>query len=195
MSHADVYQITIFVAQLLEKLGVAYEIGGSLASSLHGVPRSTLDADIVADLTPQTALAFTRELGDEYYQNAEAIVRAVREKRSFNIIHLATMLKIDVFALKDSAFSRAEFARRVRTPFPNATGPLVWVSSPEDIILHKLCWYEAGDKAAQRQYADAVGVLRVASAKLDAAHLARWAETLGVKQLLEQAMLDAQKQV
>ncbi|MCY3017807.1 MAG: hypothetical protein NTW87_02080 [Planctomycetota bacterium] len=187
MSSREITEVTLRIAALLEKLGVAYEIGGSLASSLHGVPRSTLDADIVADLTPDTARRFAELLGDEFYKNADAIADAVRARRSFNIIHLPTMLKVDVFAVQDTPFARTEFSRRMQRPFPDAGGPLVWVSSPEDIILHKLVWYADGGKVAQRQLQDAVGVLRTAGATLDQAYLTRWATILSVAELLEQA--------
>jgi len=43
-------RITLLVTKTLEQIGVPHAVGGSLASSLHGVMRSTLDADIVADM-------------------------------------------------------------------------------------------------------------------------------------------------
>ena len=49
MATQEPIEITVLVAAILERLGVEYLIGGSLATSLHGIPRATLDADIMAD--------------------------------------------------------------------------------------------------------------------------------------------------
>jgi hypothetical protein len=37
----------------LEALGIPYMVAGSVASSHHGLPRATNDADIVVDPTPE----------------------------------------------------------------------------------------------------------------------------------------------
>jgi hypothetical protein len=188
MSAQDIYQIARLVVSIFERLGVNYEIGGSIASSLHGKPRSTLDADIVAELLPTQAGEFVRLLGAEFYADAEAIAEAVRRQRSFNVIHLPSMLKVDVFPVKDDAFARVEFSRRVQVPFPDPSGAPVWVSSPEDIILHKLAWYAAGGQVADRQLQDAIGVLRVWQGRLDLAYLRHWAAALKVSELLDKAL-------
>ena len=193
MSTQEAYQVALLVVATLEQLRIRYEVCGSLASSLHGVPRSTLDADIVADLTPESARQFAAAIGPDFYCVPDAIVESVRAKRSFNIIHLPTMLKVDIFALKDSAFAHTGFSRRVQTHFPDASGPLIWVSSPEDIVLHKLSWYEAGGRVSERQFIDAVGVLRIAGAKIDRDYLAHWASVLAVPELLQLALAEAGK--
>jgi hypothetical protein len=193
VSSLDIYQVALRVAEILQQMGIPYEIGGSLASSVHGKPRSTLDADIVADIKPAQIEGFTKRLGSDYYADAHAIEKAVRSRRSFNIIHLPTMLKVDIFAVKDTAFARVEFTRRVQAHFPDKYGPLIWVSSPEDIVLHKLVWYKEGGEVSDRQWQDAIGVLRVAAEKIDRAYLKKWAETLGVTDLLKRALREAKR--
>lgn len=136
MSPIDIYGVALAVIQILEKLGVVYELGGSLASSLHGTPRSTLDADIVADLRPSQVPGFIEALGSDYYAVPDAIRESILRRRSFNIIHTATALKIDIFPIKDNPFSITEFSRRRQASFPPPSGPQVWVCSPEDIIPH-----------------------------------------------------------
>ncbi len=185
------FTVALQVIGALERLGVSYEVGGSIASSLHGVFRATADVDIVADLPAQSVAAFVEALGPEFYADADAIRAAVRAKRSFNIIHTGQGIKIDVFALKNTAFARTEFARRMQLPFPPPAGPLVWVSSPEDIILHKLLWYQSGSYIAQRQLEDAVNVLKSHAGRLDDAYLVRWAEALSVSDLLKKAQAAA----
>ncbi|HJN16191.1 MAG TPA: hypothetical protein QGH10_11890 [Armatimonadota bacterium] len=40
------------VLEILEDMGVGYVVGGSYASSVHGVPRSTNDLDLTAARSP-----------------------------------------------------------------------------------------------------------------------------------------------
>jgi hypothetical protein len=44
--------VTLLVVDALEQVGARYVVGGSLASAIHGVVRTTLDTDIVAELAP-----------------------------------------------------------------------------------------------------------------------------------------------
>jgi D-alanine-D-alanine ligase-like ATP-grasp enzyme len=46
----EILDITLHVARVLEQLGIPYLVAGSLASSLHGIPRATQDVDFVARL-------------------------------------------------------------------------------------------------------------------------------------------------
>lgn len=43
-------EVTFKVTAVLENLGISYLIGGSLASILYGMVRTTQDADVIADL-------------------------------------------------------------------------------------------------------------------------------------------------
>lgn len=193
MSEDAFYAVTLQVIKALDSLGVPYEIGGSVASSLHGVYRLTADVDLVADLPLHKVQQFVTALGSEFYADDLAIRIAIRAKRCFNAIHMPLGLKVDIFAVKDTPFARMEFTRRVKLPFPPPSGPLVWVSSAEDIVLHKLMWFRDGGKVAQRQFDDSVGVLKMAGPRLDRDYLARWAVSLGVADLLEQAWRETGK--
>jgi len=100
------------VTNVLEHLHVPYLIGGSIASMMHGVVRTTLDADIIADLSDDQVEAFVNVLTDEYYVDADSIHDAIKRRRCFNIIHLATMFKIDIFIPCWDGYLREEFKRR-----------------------------------------------------------------------------------
>jgi hypothetical protein len=104
--------VTLTVADALEALGVPYAIGGSFASSLHGVIRATMDADLVADLRIEQVAPLAQALGDAFYADEEMMRNAVRQHSSFNLIHLETMFKVDVFVAKPRAFDRSQLARR-----------------------------------------------------------------------------------
>lgn len=179
------------VADALEALGVPYRVGGSVASSAFGIARTTLDIDLVADLRAAHVAPFVARLEADYYIDADMIHDAIRRRASFNLVHLATMLKVDVFVLGHRPFDRAAFDRVVEEPLGDDRGRSFPLTTPEDIVIHKLDWYRLGGCVSQRQWSDVLGVLKLRSDALDRAHLARWAEELGLTDLLSRALAEA----
>jgi hypothetical protein len=180
------------VARVLDELGVPYLIGGSLASSTFGVPRATQDVDVVADLRQKHVEALVAELRPEFYIDAGMVRDAIRRRSSFNVIHLATAYKVDVFLVQSSPWARHELGRRRREQIGDGEDAVALeFSSPEDIILHKLDWYRQGGGVSDRQWGDVLGVLKVQGQALDFAYLREWAAELGLTDLLEQALCDA----
>ena len=108
------------VVDAIEALGIRYFVGGSVASSAHGVPRASLDADLVADLGPDHVAPLVARLQDAYYVDAGRVRAAVASRRSFNLIHLATIFKIDVFAMKQRPFDKQALERARREPLDDA---------------------------------------------------------------------------
>ena len=88
----------------LEALSVPYFVGGSVASSAYGIPRTTLDIDLVVDLDSRVVSELVGRLKNAFYVDEEMIVDAVERRASFNVIHLQTMIKLDVFVLKAAVF-------------------------------------------------------------------------------------------
>jgi hypothetical protein len=193
LSAPDILLALVGLIECFESQGIRYLVGGSVASSVHGMPRATLDVDLVADLEERHAAILEARLRDNYYVDAEMIRDAVRTRTSFNVIHLHTMLKIDVFLLKDRAFDRESFGRgRPDTLEPQAPDARVFtVSTPEDVMLHKLEWYRLGNEVSERQWLDVLGVIKVQGQMLDSAYLRRWAAVLGIEDLLERALREA----
>ncbi len=184
----------------LERLGVAYFIGGSLASSTYGVARATLDADLVAELGATQVGALVAALQATYYLDEPAIREAVRRRASFNLIHLATMIKVDVFITKGRPFDIEALQRRRQESLDDtveaapgaADAPRRYaIASPEDVILAKLEWYRLGGETSERQWGDILGVLKVQGDALDVAYLRQWADTLTVADLLQRALVEA----
>jgi hypothetical protein len=189
MSESEIVKATAPVARAFERLGVAWHIGGSVGSSIHGVPRSTLDVDVVADLSQDHVKGLVDELSEAYYVDEDMVRDAVRRRASFNVIHLETMLKVDVFVLKHGTYDRTAFSRaQSRELEPGAVFP---VASPEDTILNKLEWFRLGNEISERQWKDVVGVMRVQRERLDRGYLAKWAAALGLEDLLTRAYADA----
>ncbi|MEO8196130.1 MAG: hypothetical protein ABI689_05365 [Thermoanaerobaculia bacterium] len=177
------------VATALETAGARYFVGGSLASSLQGIPRSTQDVDLVADLAAQSVEVFVRALGAGFYADSERIRDGIARLASFNVIDLRNGFKADIYLAVDDAFGRAQLERSQRVEVePGLTLPF---ASAEDVVLQKLRWYHLGGGVSERQWLDALGVLKVQGARLDRAYLERWASALDLADLLARLREDA----
>lgn len=172
----------------LEQLQIPYMVAGSVASSHHGRPRATNDADVVIDPTPQALEQLVAALSEEgYYVDAPAARRALAARRLFNVIDPATAFKIDLVIRKERPFSREEFARRVRH---DVAGLSIQVATAEDTVLAKLEWASRAG-GSERQMEDVAGILAVSGARLDRAYIEKWAEALGVADLWRQVVRGA----
>ena len=180
--------VTLAVVDALETLDVPYAIGGSLASALHGVMRATMDADLVADLRLEHVAPLTRSLGDAFYADAETMRDAIRRHGAFNLIHLDTVFKVDVFVARPRPFDRSQLARRQLHLLSEDPERYAYVTSAEDIILAKLEWYRLGGEVSDRQWRDVLGVLKVQAGRLDRDYLRRMAVELGVTGLLQRSL-------
>jgi len=188
----DVFDALKPVVRAFQRLGVTYFIGGSIASTSYGIARATIDIDLVADLKAEHIEPLVEELQAAYYIDAAAVEDAVSRRSSFNLIHLETIIKIDVFIPKSDPFDLMTFGRaRERLLASDRGGDLFTVASPEDVVLRKLDWYRTGGEVSERQWGDVIGVLKVQAEALDRAYLAEWAVRLGVSDLLERALADA----
>ena len=184
--------VTRQVTTVLDALGVPYVIGGSLASMAHGMMRSTMDADIVAALQPHHIAALRDALGEQFYTPDESMLRQALERRSsFNLIHLETMFKIDIFLPQERGFERQQLARRISRQVSGKSDERIWILSAEDVILAKLDWFRMGGESSERQWRDVLGVIKAQASALDMGYLREWAERLGVSDLLERAVAEA----
>lgn len=179
-------RVTLIVGQVLDSLSVPWIVGGSLASSLQGVPRSTQDVDLVAALLPSHVGPLVFALEGVFHLSESAIIDAIRRRACFNLIHLETLLKVDVFVPKGDPLGRLQLARRRYMTLDD--GARLPLSSPEDVILQKLDWYRRGGAVAERQWRDIAGVLLVSGPQLDLAYLRETAAEAGIGDLLERAL-------
>jgi hypothetical protein len=182
--------VALLVAGALERAGVDYFLGGSLASSLQGEPRATNDIDFVVALTPARVASLSRELGPDFEVDDEALSAAMSQGGSFNLFYLPVFTKIDLFALGCEPFDESEFSRRQRVVV-RRDGATLAVKSPEDTVLRKLLWYRDGGAVSEKQWRDVVQVLRVGGEQLDPAYLTGWAHRLGLADLLAAARAEA----
>lgn len=187
-------EVTVEIARILEELGVEYLVGGSLASSLHGHPRSTQDIDLVADLLPEHIDRLAAALEGRFYFDEPAIRDAVSRRSTFNVIHLRTLFKVDVFVAGNDLPTRRELQRRQFYALETDPPESLIVASPEDIVVQKLSWYRLGNHVSERQWLDALNVLGVRGKHLDREYMRDLAVHMGVEDLLirifQQAGLD-----
>lgn len=180
------------VVEAFEQLGIVYYVGGAVAVLAHGIYRATADADIVADLRMEHVRPLVTLLQNRYYIDADMIRDAIRHRSEFNVIHLQTMSKVDVFIQKTHPFYQQVLRRIQPQTLPEDENKrLFYLESPEDLILSKLEWYNMGGGISDRQWNDILGVLKVQGNALDFAYLRRWAKELGVTEQLARALDDA----
>jgi len=178
------FELILRLANLFEATGVAYAVGGSMASSLIGEPRVSMDVDLAIRLVESTSETLLQRLLAEFYVPEDSAREALARHSSFNV--LDGPLKADLFVLGDGPLDRSQIERRVRMWFPDGRGP-VWVTAPEDQVLRKLDWYRAGGRASDNQWRDVVGILRIVGPTLDREHLRSMAELLGLSDDLASA--------
>jgi hypothetical protein len=184
-------EATLAVIRVLDALDIPYAIGGSLAGAVYGVARATVDAVIVADLGIEHMQPFVAALSDSFYLSEAAMLDAIERQSSFNLIHLQTMFKVDIFIPKQRWFEQSQFANRRLRELAPGSGVQAYFSSPEDTILAKLEWYRLGGGVSDRQWQDVLTIVRVQKERLDYAYLARGAAELDVVDLWDR--LSAEK--
>lgn len=188
---ADTLAVAVSFTKLLQGLDIRYLIGGSLASSVHGEPRSTNDIDLIADLGEVDLDVLLEALSDDYYVSPDAAGEAVRSGTSFNAIHLEAMVKVDVFVAGNDSFNEERLRRRQEITLSDQPPTSIFIDTAEHSVLRKLEWFRRGGEVSERQWRDVVTILRVQGGHLDRGHLSRWAHELGVADLLERAMEEA----
>lgn len=181
---------TLLVTDTLERIGVPYFIGGSLASAIYGISRATMDVDLIANLRQEDVEKFTGDLSSDFYIDNESIRRAIIYRSSFNIIHRETMFKVDIFICKTRPYDQSQFSRRILQTLATEPERTAYVASAEDMILAKLDWYKSGGEVSDRQWRDVQNMLQVQAGRLDQSYLREWAIQLDILDLLERAVTE-----
>jgi hypothetical protein len=180
------------LCSLIEAMGrnsIRYMIGGSMASGIHGIYRTSLGVGLVADAHSGQIASFIRELGGEFYADAGMMRDALESERPFSLIHFASSYKFDIFPLSSDAFQQSQFARREMKDIALGGGTITLpVATAEDTLLMKLAWYRAGGEVSERQWNDVRGIVAVQGERLDREYLRRWATYLQVTNLADAAL-------
>ena len=142
-------------------------------------------------ITEGDVAPLVRALESEFYVSEAAALDAVRRHASFNLVHLESVQKVDLFVLGDELLDRRQLEGRTRVLVSEDPPCELWVGSPEDQILRKLSWYRAGGEVSDRQWRDIVGILGVQKHRLDIGTLRSVAGELGLSDLIERALGEA----
>jgi hypothetical protein len=185
---SETVQIALQVIQVLEDLEIPYHVGGSFASSMHGVPRQTRDLDLVVDLPQARVPLLVARLQSDFYVDADVIRRAIQRHSHFNAIHVKSGFKIDIFPRGPEPFDRSEFNRGSLQRLVDDPPRDVMVKSPEDTLLRKLQWYRLGSETSDRQWNDILGIIQTQGERLDLDYLRYWADELELSDLLGRAL-------
>ncbi len=185
----DPIETALVVSRCLDALGIPHTVGGSIASSFAGEPRSTVDIDMVAAVEERHVDALASALSAEFYVDADALRRAVRTRSSTNLIHQATQLKVDLFVAGGTPLDDRQLRRRLAVDL--GEGRRLYVHPPEDILLQKLRWFRLGGGVSDRQWRDITAIIRVQRDRLDRDYLVEGARILGVSDLLDRALAEA----
>lgn len=180
----DALAVAVRVGQIFDALGVLHTIGGSIAASFAGEPRSTIDIDFVVALDHAAATALIARLGDEFYADAAALHRAIDSLGTANLIHQAT--QIDLFIAGGTPLDEQQLSRRMRIEV--RPGTVIYIHPPEDILLQKLRWFVRGGSVSDRQWRDVMAIIRAQGDRLDRHYLIANSEILQVRDALDRAL-------
>ncbi len=190
MNTPEIIEALTPIVEVFDRFGIAYYIGGSVASSVHGRRRYTQDVDVVAAIQLKHVQTVVAMLQQDYYIDADMIRGAIQHRSSFSLLHHDTGVKVDVFVQKSGPFAQQEM-RRAREDVLELGSRPFFFASPEDMILAKLDWWKLGGGVSNRQWNDIVEIMKEKHAALDIAYLRQSAPMLGIADLLEKAFNDA----
>ena len=183
--------VLVQITRAFDALGIDYVVVGSFASSIHGEYRASGDIDIIADVGIRQVEPLVAALKEEFYIDDLTIRRAIAHGRSFNVIHLKAIFKVDVF-IPVTTLAKRQLSRRQRHKIELTEEQIIWIATAEDTILAKLQWYRIGQEVSELQWRDVRGILGTQGSHLDFEYLEQWAESLGLLDLLERAVEESQ---
>jgi hypothetical protein len=182
-------EIIALVAKRFEELKIPYYIGGAVASIIHGEERFTKDADIIIRILPVHIKKFVQAFETDFVVSADAVQDALARRYAFNIIHVETAFKIDLYPITDE--DEMEITAFARRQLVDIGAGEIWMATAEDVVLAKLRWFRKGGEVSEKQWRDVLGVLKVQGNNLDFAYLGQMAARFGLANLLARAREDA----
>jgi hypothetical protein len=168
------------VVSRLESARIPYMLTGSMAMSVYAPPRMTRDLDFVIECEASDAERITDLFREDCYIDEASVREAIKGRTSFNIIHNEWIIKADFIVRRDTEYGRVEFDRKQTV---DMDGWRLYVTTPEDLILSKLRWSEAG--SSELQLSDARSVASSVD-DLDWGYVRSWAFQLGLTDVLKE---------
>jgi hypothetical protein len=192
----DLLMVMLPARRALKDLRVPYYLGGSIASSLHGMQQLAQDIDLVVDLGEQTLPSLFAVLGQHYLLEEDEAREAVREHKPFPLIHLDSLMKVDVVFPKREAFATS-MRQLIRGYTLDERYPPIQLASATEMILFKMQRYQRNERSRtdgmqdDAEWNDILGMLKVQGPDLDLAVLAEWVGKLDVRETWHRSLVDA----
>jgi hypothetical protein len=185
----DIQEALLPIIDVAEDLNIPTLLVGSVASSIYGFPRSVQDVDISVDFHQEHIAFLFEHLAHSYIFDPSSITQALQQHTSFSLLHVSRLVKIDVIP-PSTIFERTLLKRGQAHMLIETRAPLLIVSA-EDITLLNLIQYQAQGNNADDRWNDILGILKIQALTLNLTYLDQQAKTMGVDELLSQALIDA----
>lgn len=178
--------ISLIVA--LEEARLSYMIVGSFSSNFYGIPRSTMDADLVVSLEHADWARLSCVLPSHLRLEPQSSFEMITSTRKDLIKVKDSPFEIELFHLSDDAHDTARFERRQKVEI--APGVNACLPTAEDVIVQKLRWCRSAKRA--KDFADVVAVLQVqGGSNLDWHYIENWCTEHQTLELLAEAKMAA----
>src|SRR6266487_2334140 len=192
----DLLAVMLPARRVLEDLRMPYYLGGSIASSLHGMQQLAQDIDLVVDLDDQALPLLFAALRQHYLFNEGEARKAVRARTSFPLIHLDSLMKVDIVLPKPEAFDT--FMRQlIKCSTLDERYPPIPLASATEMLLFKVQRYQRDEQARtdgmqdDAEWNDILGMLKVQRPDLDLPLLEEWARVPAMTDTWQRALVDA----
>ncbi len=162
-----------------EEANIPYMVVGALSSSFYGIARSTYDADFVVAAPASEVQRVISGLGGDFRLESQLTFETLTGTTR-RVIHLRdSSFVIELFQLSQDPFDVLRFQRKVRMKLP-VMDRMVFVPTPEDVIVMKLQWGRSKD------IDDVRGVIAVQSPSLDWDYIHHWTARHGTRDRLDE---------
>lgn len=180
MTPPDSADLVGLFVEPLNRLDVRYMVTGGVAAIIYGDPRMTRDIDLVAALKPSDASRFAAAFPEpSYYVTPLEVIREEvgrLERGHFNVIHVASAMKADVYAAGQDPLHAWALARRVAE---EVSGVPLWLAPIEYVVVRKLQW--SRDGGSGRHLDDIRAMMRINGDRVDRTALDDWISQLGLQ--------------
>jgi hypothetical protein len=183
------------VINALEAAQVDYLLGGSLALAAWGEPRSTLDVDLVVNLSVEQMQPLSDALTRRgILAPVDLMLDLGLENRgdvALTAYHTVAGFKAEFFMLRPGdALRESALARRRPVDLGPPLG-YVHLHSPEDLILYKLKYFDIGEQT--KHVRDILGILLARGPELDWDYLDRWVGQLRLAKVWQYIVSEARR--
>jgi hypothetical protein len=173
------FDVVTAMTKALDAASVPYMLVGSFSSNLHGIPRSTKDADLVVELGDRSIGVLAPLLGPDFLIDPQTSFETVTATMRYRIRHRASAFLVELFLVSSDPHDQARFARRTQV---ERDGVTYWVASAEDVVITKLRWARAKD------IEDVRDVLSVLGHELDYDYVRHWCSQHGTLARLDELL-------